>query len=73
VHWTYGTRAVRRETVEALAGSFLESVRAIVAGSREAGRRYTPADFPDVDLGQEELDRILQQAGSAGSRGSSHR
>jgi non-ribosomal peptide synthase protein (TIGR01720 family) len=72
VHWTYGGRVYRRETIQTLAESFLISVRAIIAGSRETERRYTPADFPDVDLGQEELDRILRQVGPAGSRGLSH-
>jgi amino acid adenylation domain-containing protein/non-ribosomal peptide synthase protein (TIGR01720 family) len=64
LHWTYGERAYRRETIQSLADSFLDALRSLLAGSRESEPRYAPTDFPDVDLGQEELDSILQQIGS---------
>jgi len=57
VFWTYSEAVHRRETVEALAAGFVESLEALVAhcASPEAGG-YTPSDFPLAKLGQAALD-----------------
>jgi non-ribosomal peptide synthase protein (TIGR01720 family) len=48
--------------VERLAAGFLEALRALIAHcqSPTAGG-YTPSDFPDVELSQEQLDQILAE------------
>ena len=58
--WTYSTNRHRPETVERLAHDTLAALRRLVAHclAPEAGA-YTPSDFPDVDLGQDDLDALL--------------
>ncbi|HYN84436.1 MAG TPA: amino acid adenylation domain-containing protein [Pyrinomonadaceae bacterium] len=58
--WTFGTRVHRRETVEALARGFIEALRAVIAHCRadEVGG-YTPSDFPQARLNQQNLDSLL--------------
>jgi amino acid adenylation domain-containing protein/non-ribosomal peptide synthase protein (TIGR01720 family) len=60
--WTYSKNLHRRETVEALADSFLEELRALITHcqSPDAGG-YTPSDFRDVDLSQEELEGLISE------------
>jgi microcystin synthetase protein McyA len=60
IAWTYSERLHRAETIESLAQRHLEALRALIAHclSPEAGG-YTPSDFPEADLTQVELDRVL--------------
>jgi non-ribosomal peptide synthase protein (TIGR01720 family) len=60
--WSYSERLHQRATVERLAAGFLEALRALIAHcqSPTAGG-YTPSDFPDVELSQEQLDQILAE------------
>ncbi|WP_338270543.1 amino acid adenylation domain-containing protein, partial [Corallococcus caeni] len=45
--WTYSEAVHARATVEALAESFLKSLRTLIANREtQDARRYTPADFP---------------------------
>ena len=60
VEWTYSESRHRRETIERLAARYLESLRALVVHCQDPGAgSYTPSDFPDTELDQKELDRIL--------------
>ena len=60
VTWTYGEEVFRRETIEALAASFLAEVQAIVDHCRASRLlALTPADFPLAALDQESLDALL--------------
>ncbi|MGH8535950.1 MAG: condensation domain-containing protein [Gammaproteobacteria bacterium] len=65
LQWTYSTRAHRRATVERLARGFLEALEALIAHcqSPEAGD-YTPSDFPEINLNQEQLEGILERMAS---------
>ena len=72
VVWTFGERLHRRETVERLAAAHLDALRRLAGPARAAahaavpaaaGAGYTPMDFPDVELDQEQLDLILRQIG----------
>jgi amino acid adenylation domain-containing protein/non-ribosomal peptide synthase protein (TIGR01720 family) len=67
--WTYSEAVHRRETVEALAGSFLRSLEALIehCQSPEAGG-FTPSDFPLAELDQDSLQRVA--ALLAGEHGS---
>ena len=49
--WTYGEGTHRRDTIERLAQSYLESLRGLIAHCREPGAGgYTPSDFPPGGL-----------------------
>jgi non-ribosomal peptide synthase protein (TIGR01720 family) len=58
--WTYSENLHRRATIERLAQGFLVALRSLIlhCQSPEAGG-YTPSDFPDVELSQEGLEKIL--------------
>ncbi|MEE8525225.1 MAG: amino acid adenylation domain-containing protein, partial [Thermoanaerobaculia bacterium] len=60
--WRYGAGRHHRATVETLAESFLAALRGLIDHCRspEAGG-YTPSDFPDAELDQERLDRVLAE------------
>lgn len=60
--WTYSRNVHRRETIETLAGDFIAALRAIIAHclSPDAGG-YTPSDFPEAQLSQEELDNLISE------------
>jgi non-ribosomal peptide synthase protein (TIGR01720 family) len=62
VAWTFSRARHHQETIADLARSFTTSLEALIAHclSPEAGG-YTPSDFPDAGLGQEELDRVLAE------------
>jgi non-ribosomal peptide synthase protein (TIGR01720 family) len=60
--WTCGAGLHRRETVERLAAGMAEALRALLACCRAPGAGgYTPSDFPDADLSQEELDKLRRK------------
>jgi non-ribosomal peptide synthase protein (TIGR01720 family) len=60
LNWSYSEEVHRRSTIEALAQSFLEALQAIITHcqSPEAGG-YTPSDFSEAQLSQQELDQFL--------------
>jgi len=62
LEFTYSKSAHRRATVEELASDYRETLAAIVAHCQtpEAGG-YTPSDFPDVNLDQEMLDKLMSR------------
>jgi non-ribosomal peptide synthase protein (TIGR01720 family) len=66
IAWTYSEQRYRRETVEHLAATFADALRALIDHclSSEAGG-YTPSDFADLDFDQNELDELLAQYESA--------
>ncbi|MEM7355895.1 MAG: hypothetical protein AAF657_34080, partial [Acidobacteriota bacterium] len=64
VDWLYREAVHRRFTVEGLAEDFLVALRRFADHFGTAGdEELTPEDFPDVDLDQGQLDKILQQLG----------
>ena len=60
--WSYSDKIHQHATIENLAKSFMQSLRSLITHcqSAEAGG-YTPSDFPDVELSQEGLDKILAE------------
>jgi non-ribosomal peptide synthase protein (TIGR01720 family) len=60
VTWLYSASVHRRDTVERLANTYLNELRALIEHCRSphAGG-FTPSDFPLADLGQEGLDEFL--------------
>ena len=67
MNWTYSEQVHQRPTIERLAQGFQDALQALIihCTSAEAGG-YTPSDFPDVDLSQDELDDILATISLAG-------
>jgi amino acid adenylation domain-containing protein/non-ribosomal peptide synthase protein (TIGR01720 family)/FkbM family methyltransferase len=62
VDWIYSKSIHRRETVERLAGNFIGALQDFIAHSQSSGAgSYTPSDFPDVELGQAELELVLAE------------
>ena len=64
IDWIYNTRAHRQTTIERLAESHAEHLRRLIAhclDTDEGG--YTPSDFPDAGLDQDQLDRFLDSFG----------
>lgn len=60
VDWTYSEAIHQRATVEALAERYIETLRSLITHCQdpEAGG-YTPSDFSEANLNQQELDQFL--------------
>ena len=60
ISWQYSANLHRRETIEMLAEDFIGALESIVAHCHapEAGG-FTPSDFPEAALSQQELDKFL--------------
>jgi amino acid adenylation domain-containing protein/non-ribosomal peptide synthase protein (TIGR01720 family) len=62
VNWTYSENLHQRGDIEVLAHGFIEALRGIIAHCQTPGAGgYTPSDFPEAGLAQEELDALLAQ------------
>ncbi len=59
--WTYNHKFHTQATVERLAQSYIEALTALISHclSSEVGG-YTPSDFPEAELTQEELDELVE-------------
>ncbi|MFL6255273.1 MAG: MupA/Atu3671 family FMN-dependent luciferase-like monooxygenase, partial [Pyrinomonadaceae bacterium] len=59
LEWNYNEHLQRRETVEHLAGLYMEELRALIAHclSPESGD-FTPSDFPLANLDDAQLDKL---------------
>jgi non-ribosomal peptide synthase protein (TIGR01720 family) len=62
IEWIYSENIHRRETIERLTQEFMEALRTLIehCQSPETGG-YTPSDFPEAGLNQQELDDLLIQ------------
>ena len=62
--WAYSDEVHARRTIEALAAIFIRKLRRLIEHCvlREAGE-YTPSDFPLVQLGERQLERIQRTSG----------
>jgi non-ribosomal peptide synthase protein (TIGR01720 family) len=60
--WGYSENLHERSAIEHLAGNFIEALRAIIhhCQSPEAGG-YTPSDFVEAGLSQDDLDELMAQ------------
>ena len=58
--WTYSEKFHNRETIEQLGQSYLTALQSLITHcqSPEAGG-FTPSDFPEANLNQEDLDNFL--------------
>jgi amino acid adenylation domain-containing protein/non-ribosomal peptide synthase protein (TIGR01720 family) len=62
VEWAYSEKIHRQSTIERLAQGFVEALQVLVTHcqSPEVGG-YTPSDFPEADLSQQDLERFLRK------------
>jgi amino acid adenylation domain-containing protein/non-ribosomal peptide synthase protein (TIGR01720 family) len=65
LEWIYSANLHRAETIDRVAHDFLDALRALIqhCQSSEAGG-YTPSDFPDVELTEEDLAALLAETGA---------
>jgi amino acid adenylation domain-containing protein/non-ribosomal peptide synthase protein (TIGR01720 family) len=61
VRWSHTEGPHDRETVERLAGQYLDDLRALVDLSRHVASVYTPSDFPLARVDQGQLDQLLSR------------
>jgi amino acid adenylation domain-containing protein/non-ribosomal peptide synthase protein (TIGR01720 family) len=62
--WAYSAAIHRSETIEFVANAYLEELRAVLAHCQDpTAGGYTPSDFPDMALDQDELDALLEELG----------
>ncbi|MCG8349646.1 MAG: condensation domain-containing protein, partial [Chloroflexales bacterium] len=64
LEWIYSAQIHRPATIEQVAADFMAALRALIVHcqSSEAGG-YTPSDFPDVDLDQDDIAALLGEIG----------
>ena len=61
VDWHFSTDLHERSTIERVADSFKAELRQLIDHCTTAGTGgFTPSDFPDAGLDQEELDKFLE-------------
>ncbi len=60
--WIYSENVHQRATIEGLAHEYNKALKALIVHcqSPEVGG-YTPSDFPEAELNQEELDALLEE------------
>jgi non-ribosomal peptide synthase protein (TIGR01720 family) len=65
VGWSYSEAVHRRETVVQIAEAFIDALRTIIAHCRSPETvGYTPSDFADVELSQDEIEAVMDKIGS---------
>ncbi len=60
VAWSYSDQVHLRSTIERLARAFMDALYEILSQSH-AAVPYTPSDFSNVDLSQEQIDQIMME------------
>ena len=57
LNWTYNTQSYQQTTIAQIADRYLHTLRQLIehCQSAEAGG-YTPSDFPDAEMSQDDLD-----------------
>lgn len=62
VTWNYSQALHQAETIERLTAEFVKTLRDLLALSRSSESiGYTPSDFKEVNLDQEELDELVAE------------
>lgn len=60
LHWTYNQAIHRRRTIENLAEYFIEKLRSLITHCQSIKTVvYTPSDFPEANLSQQNLEMFL--------------
>jgi non-ribosomal peptide synthase protein (TIGR01720 family) len=65
LEWTYSENIHGEKTVAKLARSYIDELRELIAQSRTGEKAsYSPSDFPQAKLSQEDLNKVLARLGS---------
>jgi len=60
--WTYSQAIYHRATIEQFAQYYIEALRSLIAHCQSSEEsEYTPSDFPQMNLNQEELNELLEE------------
>jgi non-ribosomal peptide synthase protein (TIGR01720 family) len=60
VHWIYSEGVHRRETIEQVAQQMLRAIKEIIQETRQSTTHlFSTSDFPEAELSQEELDKLM--------------
>jgi non-ribosomal peptide synthase protein (TIGR01720 family) len=60
LNWTYSSNLHRKLTIECLAEMFMKELECLIYHCQEVGLgSYTPSDFPEAGLNQNELEKLL--------------
>jgi non-ribosomal peptide synthase protein (TIGR01720 family) len=73
VAWSFSRNAYSQEQIEALAEAYMKALGEAVEQCRKGAAAtvgYTPSDFPDAHLSQQELKRLLSRANLTNKRSS---
>ncbi|GCE14878.1 hypothetical protein KTT_47370 [Tengunoibacter tsumagoiensis] len=67
--WSYSQNIHRQETIQALAQDYLQLLQKLISLclAPEAGG-YTPSDFPEAEVNQKDLDKLLNRLGQKKKR-----
>ena len=62
LNWIYNSKTHAEATIDAVGATFCKHLRALIEHCQlpESGG-YTPSDFPDVELSQDELDELFEE------------
>ncbi|MFS4481478.1 amino acid adenylation domain-containing protein [Hyunsoonleella sp. 2307UL5-6] len=60
ISWIYANTIIKEDVILSLIADFNETLKAIVTHCLDTKPKYTPSDFPEVNLKQEELDTIIK-------------
>lgn len=61
MEWQYSENFHHQTTIKNLAAAYRDSLESLINHCLSAEGGYTPSDFPDADLNQEELDELLSE------------
>ncbi len=61
IDWRYSADLHDRAVVERLVATYASRLRELIAHCRTAEAGYTPSDFPQAGLGEEELENLLAE------------
>ncbi len=60
--WNYSQNIHRQTTIEQLAQCFMDALKALIRHCQSpAAGGFTPSDFPEADLSQDELDDLMSE------------
>jgi hypothetical protein len=68
LNFTYSANLHRTQTIERLANSFADYLRALLA-TCSPSKNLTPANFPNARLKQKDLDKLLSRIGHLSNAG----
>jgi non-ribosomal peptide synthase protein (TIGR01720 family) len=62
LNWVYSKNIHQQTTIEILAQSFMDALEELIRHCQSpAAGGFTPSDFPEADLSQEELDDLMSE------------